>query len=415
MTEEDTEHSRTTGNSAVASAIGSDETIALLQDLVRIASPYFEEAEISRWIYEWLADAGLDPDYHDVSEPELTGFEGRNVIARLHGSDRAAPTLLVNAHVDTVQIADDWDEDPLSARIEDGKLYGQGAADMKAGLAAAMMAFRAIAEHESDLEGSLILTAVVDEEGPYGLGTDQLIRDGVTDECDMAIVPEPGPILAQEPISNPALLLGARGRYLYDITIRGEPGHAARPDGKLNAVADAGRLAAEINNLPLDSHPQLGSGSICPLLIDGGGETLSIPHRCRLVADRHVVFGEDEAKVKRDVEELVDRLNLGSDVEVGFREVPHPEARYGPYVTDRDHALVQTCHTAVRNVMGQAPSYGYFASVGDFNYLGARAELPTVILGPDGGNVHGAGEFVYTEETVDTARIIAETAHQLLT
>jgi len=388
--------------------IDGNETIELLQELVRIESPYFEEEEIVEFVYDWLDDVGLDPEYHPVSEPEITGFEGANVLARSEGTDPDAPTLLLNAHVDTVQIVEEWDEDPLSGRIEDGKLYGQGACDMKGGLAAIMVAFRALAD--ADLRGSVLFSAVVDEEGPYGLGADQMIRDGVTDDCDAAIVTEPGPILAQTEIENPALILGARGRFLYDITVRGHAAHGSQPEKGKNAVVDAGALAGALAEMDVGSHPKLGDGSVCPLSIEGGGETLSVPESCRLLVDRHVVIGEDEASVRADAERVAADLDLESEIEIGFREAPAPDVRYGPYVTDEDHPLVGALEDASEAVTGEAPAIGYFSSVGDFNYFGHRADLPTIIVGPDGENIHGAGEFVYTDEVVDVTRMLVEAA-----
>ncbi|RDI72678.1 M20 family metallopeptidase [Halopelagius longus] len=395
-------------------AVDYDETVSLLQDLVRIPSPYFEEDEMSEFVYEWLDERGLDPEYHRVSEPDITEYEGRNVVARLAGSDSDAPTLLLNAHMDTVLIVEDWDEDPTSGRIEDGKLYGQGACDMKGGLAAVMKAFEALAESDAELRGDVLLTAVVDEEGPYGLGTDRLIRDGYTDDCDMAVVTEPGPVLAQEDVENPALLLGARGRFLYDIEVRGKAAHGSKPSEGVNAVADAGRLAAGLAEMETGTHPKLGDGSVCPLKIEGGSQTLSVPERARLMVDRHVVVGETEEDVRADAERVVSELGVESEVDVGFREAPSDDIRYGPYVTDEDHPLVTSLAAATREVTGEDPAYGYFSSVGDFNYLGDRAGLPTVILGPDGGNIHAAGEFVRLDDVVEVADVVTRAAADLL-
>lgn len=398
-----TEHPSTS-----AGEIDPGETIELLQELVRIPSPYFEEGEIVEFVHGWLANAGLDPEYQAVSEPEITGFEGHNVLARLEGCDPEAPTLLLNAHVDTVQLVEGWEEDPLSGRVEDGKLYGQGACDMKGGLAAIIVAFQELAD--ADLRGDVVLSAVVDEEGPYGLGADRMIRDGITDDCDAAIVTEPGPILAQSEIENPALLLGARGRFLYDLTVRGHAAHGSQPGKGKNAVVDAGRLAEALAAMDVGSHPKLGDGSVCPLSIEGGSQTLSVPDRCRLLVDRHVVVGEDAGSVLADAERVVADLDLACDVEVGFREAPADDMRYGPYVTDEDHPLVEALASATEFVTGTEPAIGYFASVGDFNYFGHRAELPTVILGPDGENIHGTGEFVYTDDVVSVAEIIVAAA-----
>jgi succinyl-diaminopimelate desuccinylase len=150
------------------------------------------------------------------------------------------------------------------------------------------------------------------------------------------------------------------------------------------------------------------------LKIDGGGETLSVPESCRLLVDRHVVIGEDESRVRADAERVVDDLALDSEVQVGFRDAPAPDVRYGPYVTDPDDPLVEALSAGVEGVAGVAPETGHFASVGDFNYFGHRAGLPTVIIGPDGENIHGAGEFVYTEDVVEVARIVAAGCASLL-
>ncbi len=393
--------------------IDPDETIRLTQDLVHIPSPYFEEGEIAEFVFEWLEKRDLDPRYHDVSEPEQTGFEGENVVARLEGTGPEAPCVLLNAHMDTVQIVDGWERGPFSGQIENGRLYGQGACDMKGGLAAAMMAFETLAEQDP-LRGDVLFTAVVDEEGPFGLGTDGLLRDGFLADCDAAIVPEPGPVLAQTPVENPALLLGARGRFLVEVAVTGRAAHGSQPERGQNAVVAAGEIAAALPDLPVDTHPELGEGSVCPLRIEGGSETLSVPESATLLIDRHIVFGETESDVLADVESLIDSLDLDVDVSIGVRDPPEPEMWYGPYVTDPSDGIVRSLWAAGRSHAGRDPDIGYFSSIGDFNYLGHRAGLPTVILGPDGGNEHAAEEFVYTEEIVEVARIIADGTYRLV-
>lgn len=389
-----------------------EATIDLLQKLVQIPSPYFEEHDCAEFVYGWLKDRGLNPEYHHVSEPDITAFKGKNVIARQKGTDPDAPTLLLNAHMDTVKIVENWDEDPLSGRIEDGKLYGQGACDMKAGLAAVMVAFDALSRY--DLKGDLLLTAVVGEEGPYGLGTDRLVRDGYTEDVDMAIVTEPGPLLAQNNIENPALLLGARGRVLYDITIEGEAAHGSQPTKGTNAVAEAGQILDTLVDLEVGSHPQLGTGSICPLLVEGGSETLSVPEHARVMVDRHIVVGEKEEILLEEVEATIDALGLESDIEISSQEKPAPDIKYRPYITDVSHPLVSALKRASSIVTEQDPTIGYCASIGDFNYLGDRADIPTVIVGPDGGNIHSSGEFVYTEDICDITAMLVEAGQELL-
>jgi len=387
--------------------INRDKVEKLISDLVKIRSPWFEEKEITKFVKEWLEKLNLDPWYHKVSEGKITKFEGNNVIAEV-GNDNG-PVILLNAHMDTVKICDGWKRDPLGAQVEGNKLYGQGALDMKSGLAAAMIAMEALKKIEHQLKGKVLFTAVVDEEGPYGLGTDALIRDGITDQCDMAIVTEPAAAFAPKDIHNPCLLIGARGRYLYDIRVKGKAAHGSMPYLGVNAVIDASKIVLELKKMKLGSHPFLGEGSICVLKMEGGGETISVPDKCRILADRHVVLGETEEIVKKDVEEVIKKLNIKSKVEIGFRDAPYPEVKgYGAYITSKDHKLVKELENSFEEISGQKPVLSSFVSIGDFNYLGDknRANLPTVIIGADGDNVHSPEEYVDLEDATRITKVL---------
>ncbi len=379
----------------------------LISDLVKIPSPWFEEVEITKFVNNYLKRIKLEPWLHKVSEQKITKFEGHNVIAEIGNND--GPTILLNAHMDTVKICSDWKRDPVGAKVEGNKLYGQGALDMKSGLAAAMIAIELLKKIENKLKGKVLFTAVVDEEGPYGLGTDALIRDGITDSCDMAIVTEPAAAFAPEGVNNPCLLIGARGRYLYEIKIKGKSAHGAMPYLGVNALVDASKIILALEKMKLGSHPFLGEGSLCVLKIEGGGETISVPDKSRILADRHVVVGEAEEQVKKDAEEIIEKLNLKSEVEVGFRDAPYPEVKgYGAYITPKDHTLVREFENSFKELTGQKPVLSSFMSIGDFNYLGDknRANLPTIIIGADGDNVHSPEEYVDLEDATTITKVL---------
>jgi succinyl-diaminopimelate desuccinylase len=387
--------------------INRNKVEKLISELVKIPSPWFEEEEIAKFVKEWLENLNLDPWYHKVSERKITKFEGNNVITEV-GNDNG-PTILLNAHMDTVKICDGWKRDPLDAEVEGDKLYGLGALDMKSGLAAAMIAMESLKKIESQLKGKVIFAAVVDEEGPYGLGTDALIRDGITNKCDMAIVTEPAAAFASKGIHNPCLLIGARGRYLYDIRVKGKSAHGSMPHLGTNAVVDASKIVLGLKKMKLGSHPFLGEGSLCVLMVEGGGETISVPDKCRILADRHVVIGETKEMVKKDIEELIKKLNIKSKVEMGFRDAPYPEVEgYGAYITSKDHKLVKEFENSFEEISGQKPVLSSFASIGDFNYLGDknRANLPTVIIGAGGDNVHAPEEYVNLEDATKITKVL---------
>lgn len=387
--------------------INREKVEELISALVKIPSPWFEEQEITEFVNSYLKKINLKPWLHKISEQKMTKFEGHNVIAEVGNNN--GPVILLNAHMDTVKICSDWKRDPFGAEVEGNKLYGQGALDMKSGLAAAMVAMELLKGIEDKMQGKVLFTAVVDEEGPYGLGTDALIRDGITDSCDMAIVTEPAAAFAPKGVKNPCLLIGARGRYLYEIKIKGKSAHGAMPYLGVNALVDASKIITALEEMTLGSHTFLGEGSLCVLKIEGGGETISVPDKSRILADRHVVVGETEEQVKKEAEEVIEKLNLKSEVVVGFRDAPYPEVKgYGSYITSKDHILVREFENSFSELTGQKPVLSSFMSIGDFNYLGdkSRANLPTIIIGADGDNVHSPEEYVDLEDATTITRVL---------
>jgi len=171
--------------------IKREDMVKLLRELVNIKSPFFEEGEIIDYLRGRLSYYNrLQADIHRYEEPDITGFKGENLIVRLHGKG-GGPKMLINGHVDTVPLCDGWTVDPYAGVEKDGRLYGLGALDMKAGIVASVFLLEALVEAGIELKGDLLFTAVSDEEGPYGLGTHYTIVDGITEGTDLCIIPEP--------------------------------------------------------------------------------------------------------------------------------------------------------------------------------------------------------------------------------
>ncbi|MFW5986514.1 MAG: M20 family peptidase, partial [Halanaerobiales bacterium] len=93
--------------------------------MVGIYSPYFREEEIMNFVYNWLQDKGLSVQYHRYQEKKITGFEGVNVVGSIKGRE-GGKTVLLNGHLDTVEICEGWERDPLAGEIVDNRLYGVG-------------------------------------------------------------------------------------------------------------------------------------------------------------------------------------------------------------------------------------------------------------------------------------------------
>ncbi|MFW6026503.1 MAG: M20/M25/M40 family metallo-hydrolase, partial [Candidatus Woesearchaeota archaeon] len=117
----------------------------LLANLIKIPSPFFREDEVMEYTYNWLKDKGLPAEYHKFHEKKVTDFEGTNVVGSLK-SENEGPTVLLNGHLDTVEICEGWTREPLGAEIKGDKMYGVGSLDMKSGSAAIMLAVEAFSK-----------------------------------------------------------------------------------------------------------------------------------------------------------------------------------------------------------------------------------------------------------------------------
>ncbi len=397
-----------------SSLIKREDMVKLLKELVSIKSPFFEEAEIIDYLRGRLSYYNrLETKIHRYEEKEITGFKGENLVVRLNGTG-GGPRMLINGHVDTVPLCDGWTVDPYEGVEKDGRLYGLGALDMKAGVAASVFLLEALVEAGLELKGDIVFTAVSDEEGPFGLGTHYTIMDGITDGCDFAIIPEPSGPFAPGSEKFPCVALGSRGTAVYHVKVKGKSAHGATPEKGINAVEDAARIInAVTDNLDLGDHPLLGKGTMCITNLRGGEKYLLVPEEASFTIYRHTVEGSaDQALL--EVKEIIGSLNLESKVEIKLRDLPHPEAYFLPWTIEEDTPLVQSLKQGSREILGKEMQTTYFRSESDANHIAPRLKIPTVLFGPDGANFHAADEYVEIDTMVDTARLMLYTAMDLL-
>ncbi len=333
--------------------------IELTKELVSIASHSGETAEIEDYLAEYIGKT-TDPEFIEV--PGI----GRCVLGRAI-NDPDLPTILLNGHLDTVAVCEGWKHDPFAAEIEDGTMYGLGCADMKGGVAVGLAVFR-----EAAKSANVIYCGTIDEEGDSA-GAFAVLDKGI--EADLCLTQEP---------SNLDVMLGCRGRYVIDVEVTGRSAHGATPELGVNAVTEAAKLVARLEELPILSHEILGSGSLCVLDMRGGTETLSVPEKCNVKLDRHVVPEDTSEAVISDIRQLAGSLNSPAIFEVGLnKERPTPFLK--PYLTSSTPLVERFLEIA-----GAKKVYG--RSVGDYNAF-AKA-MPTVVYGPTGNNWHSADEWL---------------------
>jgi succinyl-diaminopimelate desuccinylase len=339
------------------------DVIDLAKKLISIPSEFGNEKEIAQFLASMLKG--------DVVMQAVDGA-GPNVVATNRKAAKArGPRILLVGHMDTVPAPSEYGREPCKPYVRDGKLYGLGACDMKAGLAIMATVYNEFA----DTDLNLTFLGTSDEEGDCR-GVFQFLRD--SGEFDLALVAEP---------TNTRLMLGCRGRYVIEAEIIGTAAHGARPEKGVNAISRAARVILALENIVPRSHEILGPGSSCVLKIWGGGDGLSVPDRCLVRLDRHVVPGDTAASVMAEVKRPLACLQTGAEIKL--RWMPRPTPFLEPYIFEKRG------HIGKFSKAAGDPEVIYGKSVGDYNALATR--FPTAVYGPTGDHWHAIGEYVELE------------------
>ena len=371
-------------------------TTRLLADMIRINSVVGNEGELAQFLLAELSALGLNAELHEV-EP------GRpNVYARLQGQG-PGKRLNFNGHTDTVPVCEGWQTDPFTPVVKDGRMYGLGANDMKAGIACAAATLKACVESGFPFQGELSLSAVIDEEA-YSKGSKAMMTTDLAG-CDAILLAEPYAGDGDMPMP-----LGITGKVLYDITVKGHAAHGFRPQLGINAVEEAATLVAALDDLSMLDHPQFGQGNYCTIKFEGGYQVYAVvvPDRCRVEINRLLVPGETAATAIADMESLVASLDLDAEVDVRLKP-----PQYEPFLVDRSEEIVGVYHDVYRQELGVEPIYTHSAGITDANVFGEQG-IPCLHLGPPRGNVHQPDEYVDLEWLERLPRMYALIAARFL-
>jgi len=388
-------------------------TTSDMQELVELAVKLVQTPSVSGQesaVAQLLAAAMKRHGFHDVWTDRMG-----NVIGR-YGAGRG-PRLLFDGHMDTIDVGDRgaWSRDPFAGVVEDGILYGRGAADMKAALAAMIFGVKLLAESGTQLGGDLFVAFVVQEEPCEGMAAQVLCEEeGLAP--DFVVLGEP---------TNLAIALGQRGRIELDVTVHGRSGHAAAPQQAVNAINAAARLIFGIELLQpsLLTDPVLGQGTIAVTHISStAGSRNAIPDRCDLVVDRRLTLGETEARAVNELQQISRREGLHADIATteitvqtytGF--VRRVRKYYPPWLMPEKSPLVRAAVRAVERSLGYSPRLTTWQFSTDGAYTLGTAGIPTIGFGPgDERHVHTVNEQVVLADVTRAARVYAQLAQELL-
>ena len=394
----------------VLSRIDPDELIALTRDLVRIPSvvrpgdPTATEAAVATHVERWLRAEGFTVEVNDVAP-------GRPNVLASFGDAAAGPTLLLEGHTDVVTEgnAAEWSHAPFSGDLVDGRIYGRGSADMKSGLAAAMIAAAAIKRSGVRLDGRLVVGALVDEEGDM-IGARHLCTTDLGRALSAAIICEP---------EQNELCLEQRGVVWARVTVRGRMAHGAMPEAGVNPITALGALLREAPALErrlrrlCRRSPHLRPPTVTPTValapVQGLPQSNVIPSAAQATLDVRLTPGPDAEAVAKEIDAACQRVMQacpGTTVEWqplnGFRMATRVE---------RSEPLVRAMVRGVRQATGRAPRFGGVPGSTDGTILRMTLGIPIVTCGPGHRLIpHQVDEHVEVAELVAAARIYVASA-----
>ncbi len=343
-----------------------DEMIDFAQQLVRIPTinpPGEHYTDCSLLIGGKLVEFGYDVDYIQAEGlVECTATHPRlNVIGRLPGA-RSKPALHFNGHIDVVPPGAGWSVDPFAAVIRDGRIYGRGITDQKAGIAASIFAVEAIRRSGLVLNGTVEQSATVDEESGGHAGVAYLAENGHFSRKNIDYV------VITEPLDYDRICLGHRGVYWFELAMQGRIAHGSMPFLGSSAID---RMARLIELIERDLKPQLAnrrtqmpvepadarSASINVNGIAGGQpldgmQTPCVADLCRAVFDRRFLIEETLDEVRTEIVECVERLTKddpGLSYQLRDLMIVHPT------LTKADATLVREMSGAVAEITGRQP------------------------------------------------------------
>ena len=376
------------------------DPVALARALVATPSvnPEIEEsgageAEVAELTAGWLRAWGLSVEMSEVAA-------GRwNVVGRLEG-DGDGPTLLLNGHLDTVGVTG-MTVEPFGGELQDGRLWGRGACDMKGGVAALLAATAKVAR--DPLPGTLVVALTADEEHA-SLGMETLVRSGMS--ADAAVICEP---------TGLAVMPAHKGFVWLEVAFQGRAAHGSRPDVGVDAIEHAGHYLTALGALRSrlragEPHPLLGHGSFHAGTIDGGSAPSVYPDACRLVLERRTLPGEGAAGVVDEFQAILD--DLAAVVPEFDAKLTQGLARPATEIPN-DSPLVAGLLAACAAERVEPMLAGMTAWV-DAAFLN-QAGTPAVCFGPGAiAQAHSADEWIECSEIVTCAAVLERFSHAFL-
>ena len=405
----------------------ADEMIAFLRGLVQIPTvnpPGKEYLAGAEFIGARLKEFGYQVQYVAAEgRPEHTRAHPRvNVIGSMAGS-KARPLVHFNGHFDVVPVGKGWTVDAFAGLVRDGKLYGRGTADQKAGIAAAIHAGEAIRRSGVKLLGTLEQSGTVDEESGGFAGVAWLAECGLIhkDRTDFVIITEPSNV--------DRVCIGHRGVYWFKVIQHGRIGHGSMPHLGVNAadhLADViheinhtlkPRIAKRITNMPVEPpgsrRPSININAVFGGQPEEGTQTPCVIDRAGAIFDRRFLAEEPLEEVQREIHELLEALRRAQPA---FQYSLEDLMVVHPTQTDPSSILVRTVSQSIEEVLGKKAPLIASPGTYDQKHVTRIGHVKDCIAYGPGilDLAHQPDEYVVIEDLVNSAKVMALTAMRLL-
>jgi acetylornithine deacetylase/succinyl-diaminopimelate desuccinylase-like protein len=370
-----------------------DRAVALVQEVCRIPSVLGAEGPLAEFLASVMRDSGFESVELQPVLPDRP-----NAIGEV--SFGPGRRVALTGHMDTKPQSHGWRRAaPFSGDLIDGAVYGHGIMDMKAALACQVVAIEAVRASRLPLAGTVAMAAVCDHMGDQA-GSVSYFENHKADLC----------VLGE--LTGNQVCVGHRGRYYFDVTVRGRSAHTCHKHSAVNANVLAAQAVLALDRSRLE--PPLGDGVaelfgtetyIVPGRIYGGlapGGPSMIPDECVIRVDSRPQPGVSTQQVRAEIDRCLAEARaadprLMADVEL-------VDVKNG-YLADPHDEVVQLMTDAVRLVRGEEPALVTENWLGDTASFGEK--VPTVIFGPGGPPVYCADEHLAVSDIYEATKVYA--------
>ncbi|HEU5176807.1 MAG TPA: M20 family metallopeptidase [Burkholderiales bacterium] len=350
------------------------DAISLTRDLLRFdtINPPGRERDCARMAGALLEEWGFRTEYHEYADSRTS------VVARLGGSDKKAP-LCLTGHLDVVPLGSrKWSRDPFAGEADGDKLYGRGVSDMKAGVAAILLAARSFSSKLAGTPGIVIVLTAGEEGGC--VGSAQLAKTQLLGKA--------GAMVVGEPTSNYPLV-GHKGSLKFHARFKGVSAHGSMPELGVNAIYKAAKAIGKLEgfDFAVKPHAVMGKPTLNVGIMEGGNTVNAVPDAASFGVDIRTVPGMDHEAVLSKLRSLLGEAEL---------EV---FSNLKPVWTAPDEEWIQRVFEICRPYVGEAPTARTAPYMTDAaNLLKVYAGAPTVVLGPgEAAMAHQTDEYASME------------------